>query len=154
MGSHVLSPQGPAPSGEKQEIWRTQKRQKCCGTMNEAKDREVHPKEIQTRARLSLDLWTIHLKSPTATLAKALECLEQGEKVRGFGSFSFCLCLQWDGRLLGRKRGNQRHEESATSLARALLGKFLALSDPRDVLGMGTTAGKQMEHSWCIRTTW
>ena len=38
-----------------------------------------HQKEIQTRDQIRLNLWANHLQSPTAALAKALKCLEQGE---------------------------------------------------------------------------
>ena len=40
-----------------------------------------HEKKIITRSQVRLDLWAIHLKSPIAALAKALESLEQGERV-------------------------------------------------------------------------
>ena len=33
--------------------------------------------KIPTRSQIRLDLWAIHLKSPPAALAKALECTEQ-----------------------------------------------------------------------------
>ena len=55
--------------------------------MKEANDKGVdyydtnHQQEFETRAQFRLNLWAIHLKSPTAALAKALECLEQGESI-------------------------------------------------------------------------
>ena len=51
--------------------------------LKETKDRGVdysdagHEKEIKSRAQARLDLGPIHLKNPTAALAKALEGLEQ-----------------------------------------------------------------------------
>ena len=63
--------------------WGTQA--KVSWAMKEAKDRGEdycdpnHQKEIETRDQIRLNLWAIHLKSPAAALAKALECLEQGE---------------------------------------------------------------------------
>ena len=40
-----------------------------------------HAKKIQTRSQVRLDLWTIHLQSPTAAVAKTLEGLEQDKRV-------------------------------------------------------------------------
>ena len=54
--------------------------------MKEARDRGVdyygtnHRKEIQTRSQLEQSKSAIHLKSPTAALAEAMECLAQSEK--------------------------------------------------------------------------
>ena len=50
-----------------------------------------HAKKIQTRSQERLDFWTIHLKSPTAALAKALKGLEQGERVPVQALWPFCL---------------------------------------------------------------
>ena len=55
--------------------------------MTEAKDEGVNiydagrEKEIKTRAQFRLDIWAIHVRSPTAALAKTSEGLEQGEIV-------------------------------------------------------------------------
>ena len=54
------------------------KKAKLLWAMREAKDTGVDYYDTQ-RAQFTLNLWVIHLKSPTAALAKALECLEQGE---------------------------------------------------------------------------
>ena len=98
VGSHVLPLQGNAPGGEKARNLEKTKKAKVLWTMKEAKDKGVdfyhtnHQKEIRTRAQFRLNLWAIHLKNPTAALAKALECLDQGESapsattvVRSFG---------------------------------------------------------------------
>ena len=59
------------------------KKGKSAVGMKEAKDKGVdyydtnHSTEIQTRAPFRLNLWAVHRKSPTAALAKALECLDQ-----------------------------------------------------------------------------
>ena len=101
MGSHVSSVQGPAPSGEKQEIWRKQEgrsdqqaatckksgdleKTKALWSWKEAKDEgtdfwdlgSVQP--IQTRSQVRWDLWGMHLKSPTAALADAVSDTEDG----------------------------------------------------------------------------
>ena len=59
-GSHILSVQGFAPGSKSNE----NKKAKVLSTLKEAKERGAN-----------------HLKSPTAALAKALEGLEQREKV-------------------------------------------------------------------------
>ena len=38
-----------------------------------------HGKKIPTRSQVRLELWTILLRSPSAALAKAWECLQQSE---------------------------------------------------------------------------
>ena len=59
--------------------------------MEEAKDRgtnncDTNPKKKKTRAQIRLNMWAIHLKSPTAALAKAFEGREQREKVPSVAS--------------------------------------------------------------------
>ena len=61
-------------------------------TMNEAKNKGLdycdtkHHEDIQTGCQLRLDLWVMHLRSPTAALTKALEYLEQGENAQSLTS--------------------------------------------------------------------
>ena len=63
------------------------KKAKALRCLNGARDKGIdvshvgHAKKIQARSKVKLDLWAIHLKSPTAALATALEGLEQSEGV-------------------------------------------------------------------------
>ena len=68
------------------------KKAKVLWALKEAKDRGVDfhdvstKRKIKTRAQERLDIWAIHLKHPTAALAKALEGHEQGESVPSVAS--------------------------------------------------------------------
>ena len=63
------------------------KKAKVLRALKEARDKGIdcydagREKKIQTRSQVRLDFVGIHLKSPTAALAKALEGLEQGDRV-------------------------------------------------------------------------
>ena len=68
------------------------KKAKELWALKEAKDRGIdlfdasHEEEDETRARVRLDLWAIHLTNPTTASANALGGLEQGEGVPSVAS--------------------------------------------------------------------
>ena len=78
MGNHVLQAVKCKKSGDHKKV-------KALWSLKDAKDKGVDffdlgsVQKIQTRPQVRLDLWAIHLKSPTAALATALERVGQGE---------------------------------------------------------------------------
>ena len=78
VGSHVLS-----HKAAKCKKTLENKRAQALWSLKEAKDKgtDFHDlgrvQKIQTRSQVRLALWAIHLKSPTAALANALEQTEQ-----------------------------------------------------------------------------